>query len=91
MRVEGDLVAARADPGDEGSLLDDLTLRDEDLPELQERHRVAVRRLDRDRLSPARHRPCEGDRAGSGRPHVGAELTADVDAPVLPTGVGVIA
>jgi hypothetical protein len=89
--VGDERVVARADPGDDRSLLDDLPTRDEDLAELQERDRVAVGRQDRDRPAPAGHHPCEGDSSRGGRPHVGAELTADVDAAVLAAGVGVVA
>jgi hypothetical protein len=91
VRAGGDRVAARAEPGDDGSLLDGLTARDKDLAELQERDGVAVDRQDRDRPASARHCAREGDRAGDGRPHVGAELATDVDAAVLSAEVRVLA
>jgi hypothetical protein len=91
VRLGGDRIATGADPGDDSPFLDDLSARDEDLAELQERDRVAIRRLDRDRPSPARHGAHEGDRAGGGREYAGAEHAADVDAPVLSAGVRIVA
>ncbi|MEX1357570.1 MAG: hypothetical protein WD981_03000 [Gaiellaceae bacterium] len=91
MGFGGDRVAARADPGDDGSLLDELTARDEDFPELQERDGVAVGRQDRDRPAPTGHRAREGDRAGGGCAHVRAELATDVHTAVLSAHIRVVA
>jgi hypothetical protein len=86
-----DRVAALADAAHHGALLHGLALSDEELAELEQRDGVAVRRLERDRLSAARHGPGERDRSRSRGAHVGSELAADVDAAVLATGVRVVA
>jgi hypothetical protein len=86
-----DRIPARADAADHRPFLDRLALRDQDLAELEQRDGVAVRGLDRDRLPSARQCPGERDGARRRGPHVGAGLAADVDAPVLATGVWVLA
>jgi hypothetical protein len=57
--------------------------------ELQERDRVAVGGLDRDRMAAAGHLPGEGHPSARRRDHGGAERGTHVDAAMLPTGVGV--
>jgi hypothetical protein len=91
VRSGRDRVAALADAAHHGALLHCLAFRGQDLAELEQRDGVAVRRLERDRLPAARHRPGERDRSCSRSAHGGSQLAADVDAPVLATRVRVVA
>jgi hypothetical protein len=61
-----------------------------DRPEVKERDRVPVGGLDRDGEPAPGHGPGEADDAGRRSPHGGAAGSADVDAAVLPRGVGVL-
>jgi len=56
-----------------------------------QRHGVAVRCPDRERLASFRHCPGERDDASGGGSHVRAEVTRDVDAAMLAPGIGVVA
>jgi hypothetical protein len=71
--------------GDSGALLDPKR------PEMEERHRVSVERLDRQRPSAPGHRPGERDRTCGRRAHRSAGHCRDVDAAVLATCVGIVA
>lgn len=62
-----------------------------DRSQLDERHRVPVRRLNRHAFATRRHRPGKADRPTHGRPHRRSQGRSDVDAAVLPAGVGVVA
>ena len=64
---------------------------DAERAELQQRHRRAGRRPDRERLPAARNRPRERHDAGGRRPHVLSEGRADVDAAVLSGCIRVVA
>jgi hypothetical protein len=87
MRLERDRVSARADERDDGSLIDGIALRDQQLSELEERDGIAVGGLDRERLTASRD--SAGERHGSRgrRVDVGAELAADVDPAMLVAGI----
>jgi hypothetical protein len=61
-----------------------------DRSEVQQRRRVAERRLDRDRLAAARDRADERDSAGGRRSHGRPVGRGDVDAPVLTGRVRVV-
>ncbi len=81
-------VAARTDRPDAVALGDRRATRHTDRSELGEGHRPAVRREDRDRLPVPRHGAGERDRAGRRRPNHLSGSSADVDAPMLPSSVG---
>jgi hypothetical protein len=66
------------------------TPRDRIGAEVLKRHGVAVKRADGDRLSTRRDGAGEGDRAGDRRVNGSSRRCADVDAPVLAGGVGVL-
>jgi hypothetical protein len=78
-----DGVFARADLAHDLAFGDGAATRDRDRAELEQRHGVTVRRLDRQRASAGRDGACERDDAGCGRPHCAACGRADVDSPVL--------
>jgi len=84
-----DRIRALARDADGRSFLDHAAALDARRRQLQQRHRVAVRSLDRDRAAAARDRAAEGDRPGHGREHGASRLGGDVDAAMLPTGVRV--
>jgi hypothetical protein len=54
------------------------------LTQMRERHRPAVRRLDRDRPAAAGHGACERDAPGCRRPHGRGRRAGNVDAAMLP-------
>jgi hypothetical protein len=81
--------AARADGADGGPFDDRRTPFDRQRSEMQQRHGVAVGRLDRDRAAACRHCPGERDEARGRRGHGGAQRRADVDAAVEAAGIGV--
>jgi hypothetical protein len=56
-----------------------------------QRHRVAVRRADRERPAALRHGACERHDPCSRHPHVGAEVAGDVDSTVLTGCVRIVA
>jgi hypothetical protein len=80
--------AAWTDRPDDSTLLDERALLDTDRAEMDERSGVAERRLDRDRLPACRHRARERDDALRRRQHVCPRRRPEVDAAVLPGGVG---
>jgi hypothetical protein len=84
-----DWIAALADTRDAIALRNVHALADHDLAELQQRHRVAVTRPNRDRMTAVRNAADERDRPScrcdDGRPDGGA----DVDTAVLTACVGV--
>ncbi len=84
-------VRTLADSPDDGSFGDLVAAHDVGRAQLQQRDRVTVRRLDRDRTPAARNRAGERNGAGSRRAHGGPDLGADVDAAVLATCVRVVA
>ena len=84
-------LAAGADRADHLSLRNGVAAPDRVRPEVDDRHRVAVRRRDRQRLAPDRHGPGEGDRAGDRRRHPGTGGRADIDSAVLSGRVRVLA
>jgi hypothetical protein len=83
--------ARRPDRADHGSLADALTARHRRRPEMDERDRIAVRRLDRDGEAVRGHRAHERDHACTWGNDLLAGLTGDVDATVLPGSVRVAA
>src|SRR5262245_7190205 len=86
----GNLAVARSPYGSHLiSLADRGALGDRGGPEVNERGRIAVRRLDRDAASVGRERAREGDCSRGRRDDGRAGGGADVDAPVLPALVRV--
>jgi len=82
--------AARADRADRVLLGDRRALGDDDRFQVRERDRVAVGGLDRHRPAVCRHAAGEADSACCGRDHgLSRSVCADVDAAMLPRGVGV--
>jgi hypothetical protein len=78
-----DSVLARADVRHDRAFGDGAAAGDRDRAELEQRHGVAVCRLDRQRATAARDGTCERDGSGCRRPHRAACSGADVDPPVL--------
>jgi hypothetical protein len=89
VRRRGDRIGTVADDTDDRPLSDAAAAQDTRRGELQQRHRVAVLSLDRDRPTATRDRADERDRAGSRGEHRAAELCADVDTAMLPARVRV--
>ena len=85
--VDERVPSRRADPR---SLADVCIAGHRDRSEVQQRRRVAERRLDRDRLAAARDRADERDSAGGRRSHGRPVGRGDVDAPVLTGRVRVV-
>jgi hypothetical protein len=83
--------AARPDRGDRIALGDQRAPSDTQRPEMQQRHRVAVGRLDRQRLAPGRHRAGERDGSSGRRDHRRALRSTDVDPAMLAAFVRVVA
>jgi hypothetical protein len=81
--------ATRPDTPDDVALGDGRSAPHSDRAEVDERGRVAVRGLDRDRLAAARDDPGKRDHSLGGRVHVRAARGAEVDAAVLTGGVRV--
>ena len=79
--------AARADGADDSTLCDVRTARDAGRAEMDERRRVAERRLDRDGLPTRRHRPREADHPVGRRKDPRPCRRAEVDAAMLARGV----
>jgi hypothetical protein len=79
--------AARPDRAHHRPLRDRRPARDADRAEMDERRRVAGRRLDRDGLPAGRNRPGKGHDTFRRCDDVRARRTAEVDASVLPGGV----
>jgi len=76
-------VAARADRAHGGALGDGVALPHPDRPEVEQRDRVPVGRLDRDRLAVRRERAGVGDRTGRRREDEAARVSPDVDPAML--------
>ena len=87
MRFRRDPIGARADGADGRAGLDGGVLRDGRRAQLEERHREALGREDRDRTPAVRHAADEGDGPGGGSPDGRALRCADVDPAVLSGGV----
>jgi hypothetical protein len=83
--------AARPDRGDRIALGDQAAPPDPERPEMQQRDRVAVGRLDRQRLAAGRHRPGERDGSAGRRDHRRALRSTDVDPAMLAARVRVVA
>ena len=83
MRCGGERVIAVADLADDPSFSDRAAARDGDRSELEQRHGVAVGRLDRQRAAPGRNGADERDDACGRRPHGVAGGGADVDSTML--------
>jgi hypothetical protein len=81
--------AARSHRSDHGALTNRRTARNADRAEMHERQGVAGGRLDGHGLPARRDGAGEGDDARSGRGHGTAGRRTEVDATVLPSGVGV--
>jgi hypothetical protein len=77
----------RTDRADDRALAYLRSARHADRPEMNERHRVAERRLDRDGASSGRHHPGEGDHTGGGREHISSRRASEVDTAMLTRGV----
>jgi hypothetical protein len=87
MRYGRDGVLAVADLADDHAFSDRAAARDGDRPELEQRHGVAVGRLDRQRATAGRNGADEGDDAGGGSPNGVADGGADVDSTMLARSV----
>lgn len=84
MRPSGDGVLALTDAADDLALGDGASARDGDRAELEERHRVSVGGLDRERATAGRDGADKGDDARGGCAHRLAGNGSDVDPAVLP-------
>ncbi len=84
-------LAAGADRADDLPLVDGRPHADSDRSQVHERDRVAVCGADRQALPLARDRSRERDDAGRRRAHVASRRRRDVDSPVLPGSVGILA
>jgi hypothetical protein len=82
-----DRVRALADAPHAHALRNRVAAPDRDARELEQRHREAVVRLDRQRAAPVRDRARERDGAADRRMHVFSDGRADVDPTVLPARV----
>jgi hypothetical protein len=82
-------LAARTDGPDRLALGDRVASPHRVRTEMEERDGIPVRRLDRDRLAPARDRSRERHRAAGGRGDDRTARSADVDSAVLPGRVGI--
>ena len=91
VRRGGDNVGALTDSAHGRPFGDLVAAHHADRAELQQRDRVAVGRLDRDRTTAAGDRADERDGAGSRRAHDSPKVGADVQATVLTAGVDVVA
>jgi hypothetical protein len=89
VRDKRDRVRALPDGADDRAFGDVAPAEHAGRGELQQRHRVPVGGLDRERMAAAGHLPCEGHRAAPRRDHRRAERGTHVEAAVLPAGVGV--
>lgn len=87
VRDRRDRVDAFANEAHDRSFGDDDTAHDARRAELQQRHRIAVGCLDRDRPASARNEPGERDRARSRSENRTPELGGDVDPAMLPARV----
>jgi hypothetical protein len=83
-------LAARANRADDVPLRDCRPDPDRNRPELDERHREAVRGPNREREPRARHQPREADAARGGSAHVGPRRCSDVDAAMLAARVRIV-
>ena len=85
------IVRRRRDRANRLPLAHDSVFSDRDRAQPDERNGVAVRGSDRDRTPVPGHGAGERDRTGRGRAHVRARISGDIDAAVLPAGVGIVA
>jgi hypothetical protein len=76
--------ARRTYGADDHTVGDDVTASNADRAEMRKRHRVPVRRLDRERPSARRDRAGERNRPGRRRRHRAGRCASDIDAAVLP-------
>jgi hypothetical protein len=83
-------VAARTDRADHVPFRDRRRHPNPDRPELDERHREAVRGTNRQRESRPRHEPRKADAAGGRGAYVGPRRRRDVDAAMLAARVGIV-
>ena len=92
MDVRGSaIVRRRRDRADRLGLAHNSVLGNSDRAQPDERDGVAIRGSDRDRAPVPGYGTGERDRAGRGRAHVRAGIGGDIDAAVLPAGVGIVA
>jgi hypothetical protein len=91
VRPGGSRLPARPDRPDDPAFRNGRPARHADRPQLDERDRVPVRRLNRYAFAVRRHGPGKADRPTCGRSHRRSQGRSDVDAAVLPAGVGVVA
>jgi hypothetical protein len=89
VRLSRHRIDALADDTNRCAFEDRFTFGDARRSELEQGHGVPVGCLDRDRAATTGHETGERDGAGGRREHRRAHLGADVDAAVLPRGVGV--
>jgi len=80
-------VAGRTDGAYALALGDHLASRNRDRPEVRERHRIPVGRVDRDAPAGGGHRACERDGPGGGRSHGVTLRSRHVDASMLTSRV----
>jgi hypothetical protein len=83
-------LAARADRADRRTLGENRVAVDGDRAEVDERDGVAVRRLHGHSPAAAGDGAGEAHDPGGGRPHRRPLLTGNVDASMLPSGVGIV-
>jgi hypothetical protein len=91
MRRGGPRLPARPNHPDDRAFRNRRPARYADRPQLDERDRVPVRRLDRHAFAARRHRPGKADFAARRRAHRRFQGRSDVDAAMLPAGVGIVA
>jgi hypothetical protein len=83
-------VRRRRDRADRLPLAHKSILRNSDRAQPDQCDRVAVVGSDRDGASVTGHRAGKRDGAGTRRPHARAGVSGDIDAAVLPAGVGIV-
>jgi hypothetical protein len=91
VRRRGFWLSARPNRPDDRAFRNPRAARYSDRPQLDERDRVPLRRLDRHAFATRRHRSGKADRPTRGGAHRRSQGRSNVDAAVLPAGVGVIA
>ena len=89
VRLRRHCIDTLADDAEGGAFGNGVASGDARRAELEQRHRVPIRRLDRDRAATAWHEAREGDDTGSGCADGVADGAGDVDAAVLARSVGV--
>jgi hypothetical protein len=91
VRRRGSRLPARPNRPDDRAFRDPSPAGYADRPQLDERDRVPLRRLDRHALATRRHRSGKADRPTRGGKDRPSQGRSDVDAAVLRAGVGVVA